>query len=320
MNQGSSFRERSGSHATWGQGLASRIFVVRPASFSYNAQTEGSNKFQQRLSLSPEALQAKALQEFDGFVHQLRETGVDVACLSDMLYPHTPDSIFPNNWVSFHPGGRVVLYPMMANNRRQETKKGFLRGLVDGFGVEIKTLLDLRIYAAREKYLESTGSMVLDHAGRLAYVCLSERSHPEPLEEACTFLGFEPVTLRAFDAEGFAIYHTNVLMSVGDDYAVICEEALHEDDRERVMSMLKSGRRNVISISQEQMAAFAANILQVRNRAGEKVILMSQSAYDALEDRQLELLGRESRLVPIPIPTIESAGGGSIRCMIAEIY
>ena len=300
--------------------LARRIFVVRPARFGYNPETEASNRFQRTPEASPAETSARAVQEFDAFVEVLRAHGVDVACLSDTLHPSTPDSIFPNNWVSIHPGGRVVLYPMMAPSRRQETRKGFLRGLVDGFGLDIATLLDLRYYAEDGKFLEGTGSMVLDHIRRDAYVCLSERSYEEPLEEVSHFLGYEPVTFRAYDADDYPIYHTNVLMSIGEDYAVVCEEAIDAGDRTRVMERLRASRPLVISIDREQMMAFAGNILQVRNREGRKLLLMSESACRAFTPAQREALGAESSLVSIPIPTIEGAGGGSIRCMIAEWF
>ena len=300
--------------------LASAIFVVRPAAFTFNPETEASNKFQQAPDSPAPDVQASALSEFDTFVKILRANDIEVACLSDTLHPATPDSIFPNNWVTFHEGGRVVLYPMQAQNRRLETKKGFLRSLVDGFGVEFTSILDLRYYAEEGKYLEGTGSMVFDHINRVAWVCLSNRSYPEPLEEVCHFLGYTSLPFRAMDVSGFPIYHTNVMMSVGEDYAIICEEAVHEADRMRVMDTLRSIREHIISITHEQMAAFAGNILQIRNKKGDKVLLMSKSAYESFDEDQRKTLGEESILLTVAIPTIEGIGGGSIRCMVAELF
>lgn len=292
--------------------------MIRPANFGFNEETAASNTFQQKNS-DQQQVQQQALKEFDAFAETLRANGVDVTIINDTPMPHKPDAIFPNNWVSFHNDGNVFLYPMQAENRRLERNEDVIRELEDRFTVH--HIMDLSRFEHEHKYLEGTGSMVLDRENKIAYACLSPRTDAEVLNTFCEQAGYTPIVFQAVDQQGKAIYHTNVLMSVASEYAVICLESIaNKDERDRVINSIEESGKEVVSISFDQMNRFAGNMLEVNNKQGKSLIVMSKSAHDSLDDDQLEALQHYSKIVSSDLSTIEINGGGSARCMLAEIF
>ena len=300
---------------------ASTVMMIRPAAFESNPLTAASNRFQGKTSASPEEQHAIALQEFDGLVDALRAAGVEVLVVDDSPEPHTPDAIFPNNWISMHADGRVVLYPMEAENRRSERRSDIVEYLGAEAGRLISEVVDLSAHEADGHYLEGTGSMVLDRVNRIAYACVSTRTHLDPLGDFAQRMGYDVVAFEAVDANGVPIYHTNVLMNVGEKLAVICDEAIPRDDqREAVLARLRESGHDVLHLRYPQLDAFAGNMLELRNAEGERVLAMSRQAYDSLDPEQLARLTANGRIVSAPIDTIESSAGGSVRCMLAEVH
>lgn len=293
----------------------SQILMIRPVDFKFNAQTAVNNKFQQASAQSD--VQTQALKEFDGFVSLLRNNGVEVTVVDDTLQPETPDSIFPNNWVSFHSGGQVFLYPMFSENRRLERREDILATL--GKDYQINNITDLSGYEAERIYLEGTGSMVLDRDNKIAYACLSLRTDQKVLEDFCAQSGYTAVTFDATDASGFPIYHTNVMMCIGNRFAVVCLESVSNAGEKTKLVQSLSGKE-IIEISLDQMNHFAGNMLQVQNKNGDPLLVMSEQAYLSLEPEQITALEQYSRLIYAPLYTIEKNGGGSARCMLAEIH
>ncbi|MFW2405942.1 MAG: citrulline utilization hydrolase CtlX [Gammaproteobacteria bacterium] len=301
--------------------LASTVMMIRPAGFESNPLTAASNRFQGRSSASPEEQQANALREFDGLVSLLREAGIEVIVVDDTPEPHTPDAIFPNNWISMHADGRVVLYPMEAENRRTERRDDIIDQLGDREGRVITEVIDLSEHEVSGHYLEGTGSMVLDRANRVAYACVSTRTHLDPLGDFAQRLGYDVVAFDAVDSNGVPIYHTNVLMNVGEELAVVCDAAIVRDDqREAVLTRLRETGHDIVSLSYAQLDAFAGNMLELRNREGERVIAMSQQAFASLNEEQRAKLAANGRIVSAAIDNIESSAGGSVRCMLAEVH
>ena len=301
---------------------AAHVLMIRPVCFAGNVQTAASNRFQ-CLDDAPQmdASQASALCEFDALAAALRDAGVDVHVVEDTPEPHTPDSIFPNNWVSFHADGTVVLYPMLAPNRRLERRLDIIETLDRQHGFHVARTIDLTHREMEEKFLEGTGSLVLDRVNRIAYACLSPRSDMDVLGEFSQRLDYDIVAFEAADASGIPIYHTNVLMSVGTDFAAICSACIEPGRRAAVIDQLRAGGRSVIDLTIDQMQHFAGNMLEIKSLTGPAIIAMSATARASLDDSQLEALtARGKRLVSVPIPTIEKLGGGSVRCMIAEIH
>jgi hypothetical protein len=293
------------------------ILMIRPVNFAYNAQTAVNNAFQ--VAGNTQDVQQKALKEFDDFVSKLRDNGIDVLVINDTPEPHTPDSIFPNNWVSFHSDGSVVLYPMYAHNRRLERKPNVLEKIKDRFTVS--HILDLSDHENQEKYLEGTGSMVLDRQKKIAYACLSPRTDKDLLTEFCNKMNYQPVVFTAVDKKGKQIYHTNVMMCVGDQYIVICLESISDaEERTMVAATIKNSGKEIIEISVAQMNQFAGNMLQVYNSKGEKFLVMSTCAYHSLTDKQIKTLTSYNKIIHSPLDTIEINGGGSARCMMAEVH
>lgn len=293
------------------------ILMIRPVNFTYNDQTAVNNAFQ--VGGHDKDVQRKALKEFDDFVLKLRNKGVVVMVVDDSPEPSTPDSIFPNNWVSFHEEGSLVLYPMYAKNRRQERKPEVLKNIKEKFSVS--KVIDLSGFEVENKYLEGTGSMVLDRDKKIAYACLSPRTDTELFKKFCDELNYRPVAFRATDLNGKAIYHTNVMMCVADRFIVICLECIADKSEQEFVSntILRSGKE-IIEISNDQMNQFAGNMLQVSNRAGEKFLVMSTKAYTSLNEEQLKKLTAYNEIIHSSLDTIETNGGGSARCMMAEIY
>ena len=290
--------------------------MIRPVNFAFNAQTAANNAFQ---STQDRDAQELALKEFNDFVVKLRGVGIDVTVLDDTPVPHTPDSIFPNNWISFHEGGEIFLYPMFAENRRMERKQHVLENLKNKF--TFSTITDLSSYESKNQFLEGTGSMVLDRQNRIAYACISERTNSDVLNDFCAKAGFHAVPFTATDQNKFPIYHTNVMMCIADAYAVICMESIADAaDRKKVTESLESTKKEIILISLEQMNQFAGNMLQVKNASGEKFLIMSSQAFRSLTPTQIEVIEKHDTIIHSELSTIERNGGGSARCMMAEIF
>ncbi|MDB5009053.1 MAG: amidinotransferase [Mucilaginibacter sp.] len=296
----------------------SHILMIRPVNFGFNDETAGSNAFQNR-DADKNNVNEKAQVEFDGMVKLLRENGVDVTVIDDTPEPYTPDSIFPNNWVTFHADGGIFLYPMQAQNRRLERREDIIAKLEDRFAV--KHVIDLSRFEADEKFLEGTGSMVLDRKNKIAYACLSPRTDSDVLHLFCEQTGYKAITFEAVDERGKAVYHTNVLMCTGSKFAVICLDSIpNPHQRIVVKESLMANHKEIIDISFDQMNQFAGNMLEVKNKAGEVLIVMSQNAYNALLEEQKTVLTKYGRLIYADINTIEINGGGSARCMMAEVH
>jgi hypothetical protein len=294
------------------------ILMIRPVNFGFNEETATTNAFQNR-DASKNGVQELALVEFDGLVKLLRENGVDVTVIDDTPEPYTPDSIFPNNWVSFHADGNIFLYPMQAENRRLERREDIISQLEDNF--KVHRIEDLSRFEVEGKYLEGTGSMVLDRTNKIAFACVSPRTNREVLALFCQQAGYKEVSFNAYDEHNQAIYHTNVLMCLGSGFAVICLDSITDaSEKNEVTSILKLTHKEIINISFEQMNHFAGNMLEVKNKAGETLIIMSQSAYKALNLSQRSALEKYGKLVYVDINAIETNGGGSARCMIAEVH
>jgi len=297
--------------------ITNHLLMIRPVDFKFNEQTAGNNKFQ--VASTESDVQSQALKEFDGFVEILRKNDVDVTVVDDTLQPETPDSIFPNNWVSFHEDGSIYLYPMFSENRRLERRKEILEGLKDKF--EVNHVSDLSFYEMQYAFLEGTGSMVLDRVNKIAYACLSVRTDEEVLNNFCMLTGYEPVSFQAVDGTNFPIYHTNVMMCIGDRFAVICLDSIPDQEEKLAVTMsLSSSGKEVIEITLDQMNHFAGNMLQVANQSAESLLVMSEQAYLSLTKDQISSLEKYARIVHAPIYTIEKNGGGSARCMLAEIH
>ena len=283
--------------------------------------TAESNVFQGRSNATPEEQHEAAILEFDALVDALRSARINVLVEDDTPDPHTPDSIFPNNWVSFHGDGRVVLYPMEAPNRRTERRPDIIDRLVNEHGFQITDVLDLSEHEAAEHFLEGTGSMVLDRSNRVAYACLSSRTQLDPLGDFAQRMDYDVVSFDAVDRNGVPIYHTNVLMNVGEAVAVICDEAIARDDqREAVLARLRETNHSIVHLSYDQLDAFAGNMLELRNNDGERVLAMSTQAWDSLDATQRASLQKNAKIVCVSIDTIESSAGGSVRCMLAEVH
>lgn len=301
--------------------LASAVLMIRPVRFESNPHTAASNKFQGRNEASPEQQQIDAAKEFDGLRTALESNGIQVIQINDTEEPHTPDAIFPNNWVSFHADGTVVLYPMEAPNRRTERRPDIIDALSDEFGFQVRQVLDLSAHENEAQYLEGTGSLVLDRVNRVAYACLSSRTNLNALGDFAQRMDYKVVAFDAVDREGAAIYHTNVLMNVGEELAVICDEAIpRKDQREAVVKSLLDTGHDVIFLTFDQMNAFAGNMLELRSASGERVIAMSEQAKQSLTPSQLEKIEANAKIISAPIDRIESSAGGSVRCMLAELH
>ncbi len=300
---------------------ASDVLMIRPVRFTGNPQTSSSNVFQQIGAVPDEAAQRLARAEFDALAEALVRAGVGVHVLEDTPEPHTPDSIFPNNWVSFHSDGTVVLYPMLAPNRRIERRADVLEDLSTRRGFFASRVIDLTHYEQDGKYLEGTGSLVLDRFNRVAYACVSARTDLDVLGDFAQQLDYDVVAFEATDSTGYPIYHTNVLMAVGTRFAAVCATCVREDARAAVLERLRMSGRALLELSYDQMHAFAGNMLEVRSGTGASIVALSQQAFDSLSAQQRELLAQHADgIVAVPIPTIETLGGGSVRCMLAEVH
>ncbi|HSN17777.1 MAG TPA: arginine deiminase-related protein [Gammaproteobacteria bacterium] len=298
---------------------ASAVLMIRPANFGANPETAGSNAFQQSLE-SGAGVQAKALTEFDALVEVLRTAGVVVEVFEDRTEPVTPDAVFPNNWVSFHADGSAWLYPMLALNRRWERRPDILEALKSERGYRLADVHDLSHSELDGRFLEGTGSLVLDRVNRIAYACLSPRTDARLLQEWGAQSGYAVVSFRARDTKGRPIYHTNVMLCIGSGFALGCFDCVDAADRERVIQRLADTGHEVVPISPYQMEAFAGNMLELTGRYGGHVLAMSSRAERALNPAQRGTLEKYASIVSSPIDTIEACAGGSVRCMLAEIH
>ncbi len=300
---------------------AGAVLLVRPASFGFNGQTAASNAFQHDPpgDAPPAALADAALREFEAVGELLTRAGVQVVVAQDTAQPIKPDAVFPNNWVSFHRDGTVVLYPLLAANRRPERRDDIVRLAAREAHFVVKHRVDLSGREGQARYLEGTGSLVLDRASRIAYACLSPRTDRQVLEEFAQALRYETVIFQALDVAGRAIYHTNVMMAVGERFAVLCTQAIASaDERAAVLARLQTTGHEVLDISPAQMHCFAGNLLQLRGDAG-AVVALSNTAWDSLDAGQRRRLERHGHLALADIPHIERFGGGGVRCMLAEL-
>jgi len=295
-----------------------KIFIVEPVAFGYNAETAKNNYFQQNDNALESEIQSKACAEFIYLAQKLRAKNIDVKIFKDTLAPNTPDSIFPNNWISFHANKTIALYPMFAKNRRLERRKD----IIESF--EIERIIDYSVNEKNNLYLEGTGSLILDRVNKVAYAALSERTSKEILLQFCADFSYEAVSFHSFHTvanKRLPIYHTNVMMSVADKFAIICLNSIDdENERKMITNKLIDTGKEIIEISEEQILNFAGNMIQLRNQKNEKFLVMSQNAFDSLTPKQILKLKTYNDFIVASIPTIEKYGGGSVRCMIAEIF
>jgi hypothetical protein len=296
--------------------FASTILMIRPAAFGFNSQTASNNSFQQQASIP--GLQLKVLEEFDNMVATIRAANIDVIVIDDTPQPVKPDAIFPNNWFCTLPDGSINTFPMFAKNRRIERRADIIEQLKKDY--QVHQLYDWTKEEAKGVYLEGTGSMVMDHDQKVIYACISERTNTALLKQFASKNGYEACCFVAKDKKGLAIYHTNVLMCIGNWFSIVCDEVIDYNDQAAFLNRMKQANKQVIGISYYQMLQFAGNMLQLQNRNGDAVLVMSGSAFHSLKENQKLQLQQYTTLLPVHIPTIERLGGGSARCMVAEIF
>lgn len=293
--------------------------MIRPAAFGFNEETAANNYFQSNPGISKEELQQKALLEFDNMVQTLRNHEIDVLVVEDTKVPAKPDAIFPNNWLSTSPDGVVTVFPMFAPNRRLEKRDDILKMLADQFIV--KDVQDWSEFEVEGRFLEGTGSMLFDYENKMIYAAVSERTNLSVLEKFAATNDYQAIVFLATDKNGMPVYHTNVVMTLGENFAVLCEEAIDEEwELIAVRQLLESTGHSIIAITREQMHCFAGNMLPVKNNKGEVLLIMSKTAFDSLRKEQKQMLEAYAKLSPIAVPTIEEVEGGSVRCMMAEVF
>lgn len=295
------------------------ILLVRPSNFIFNAETAANNVFQNNIEEDNASINAKVLQEFENVKAQLIQKGIDVTIIDDTKSPIKPDAIFPNNWVSFHEDGTVVLYPMFAANRRAERRLDIIETIKEKF--EVKKIIDFSLYENENKFLEGTGSIVFDHVHKIAYACLSPRTNKEIFVKLCDVLYYKPIYFTACDEAGQKIYHTNVMMCIAEKIVIICTESIvDKNERDMVLKSFRNTEHEIIDISFAQMNNFAGNMLALKTNVGKSLLALSQTAYHSLMPKQKDSIEKYYELLPLAIPTIETIGGGSVRCMMAEIF
>jgi len=305
--------------------ITAHIMMMRPVGFKYNTQTAVNNYYQKVLdNLSPQEANEKATAEFDEFVKKLRAEGINVYVFQDDAIPDTPDSIFPNNWVSFHSDGRIALYPMYAKNRRLERREEIFDILADDFGFDVDEIEDFSEFENEGLYLEGTGSMILDRENKLVYAAVSERTDMDVLDSFCQRFAYEPIAFKAYqhhDGKRMQIYHTNVMMCLGSSFSVICLTCIDDiNERKIVKDTLKESGKKIVEITEAQKEHFAGNMLNVCNNKGEEYCVMSTAAFNALRPDQIEAIEKHAKILHSSLDTIEALGGGSARCMMAEIF
>lgn len=299
----------------------SRVLLVRPASFGFNAETASSNAFQQQPGTGTGDIQAAAMSEFNALASALKAAGVSIIEVTDRPAPPKPDAIFPNNWVSFHDDGSVVLYPMQAVSRRAERSFAVLEKLARAGWIHLGRIIDLAHLEGRGLFLEGTGSLVFDRVRAVAYAGLSVRTDLRAIREFSRATGIAVRTFATRDGQGKPVYHTNVMLALGEQFAVVCAEAVaDEPERRALLQALAGSGREIISITLAQMSSFAANILELETACGDRIIVMSSGARAAFSPVQIARLRKFGEIVTVSIPTIEKVGGGSVRCMMAEVF
>jgi hypothetical protein len=293
--------------------------MVRPDYFGFNTETAQSNTFQKDVLICEnQHVRRDAMSEFENFVETLRARDIDVLVFDSPKNTQTPDAVFPNNWISMHEDGKLILYPMLTKNRRIERNPIIVDEISKKF--KVTNLIDFTREENYDRILEGTGSIVFDHVNRVAYANQSARTNRNLFYDVCSLLDYTGVFFKATDQEGLDIYHTNVLMTIGSGYAVICKEAIDKDDLGEVINNLQGSGLEVVEISYNQMNSFAGNMIELQNRKGELFLVMSQTAFQSLNELQKDQLSNYATLVYADISTIESVGGGSARCMIAGIH
>ncbi|WP_424963858.1 citrulline utilization hydrolase CtlX [Ekhidna sp.] len=303
--------------------ITNHLMMIRPVAFHMNEQTAVNNYYQKvEEGASAEEIQKHALKQFDQFVEKLRSEGVDVTVFDDTPDPATPDSIFPNNWISFHQDGVLRLYPMYAENRRLERREDIVAALKEKF--KVSEVISFTDWEQKAAYLEGTGSLLLDRQNKIAYAAISDRTMPEVLEDFCDEAGFDPVTFHALqtvDGKRLPIYHTNVMMCLGEEFSVVCLDSIDDlEERENLVETLEETDKEIIEITEEQKEQFAGNMLQVLGKDDQRLVVMSSAAFHSLSNEQKARLSKHGKLVHSDIHTIEKLGGGSARCMMAEIF
>ena len=302
--------------------ITNTVLMVRPVRFRMNEETVVNNYFQEEMDLKNEEINRQAQQEFDAFVHKLREVGVKVIGVDDIYEQNTPDSVFPNNWITFHQNGNVAIYPMFAENRRRERREDIL-DKVEEEGFLIENVYDYTDAEQENIFLEGTGAMVLDRVHRKAYCALSPRADEELFIEFCEDFEYTPVIFKAYqkvDGKQVPIYHTNVMMALGEDFAIVCLDTITDkSERKNLLHHLKEDKKEIISITSEQMCQYAGNMLQVQGKDS-TYLVMSDTAYNALTPQQIQTIEKYTQILHSNLETIETCGGGSARCMLAEVF
>lgn len=299
---------------------SSHIMMVRPANFGFNEQTAESNAFQTNDQSVPQSeISTKAIAEFDAMVAKLRSVGIHVKVIQDTPVPVKPDAVFPNNWVSFHNNGTLVTYPMFTPNRQAEIREEILLEIKKEY--KVKKHVRFERFIRTGIYLEGTGSMILDRENRIVYACISARTQPDLLYNFAEWAEYEPILFLSKDAEGLEIYHTNVMMALGETFVVICLDSIPDPEEKRILlNKFAETNKEVIEISYMQMLSFAGNMLQLRNDKGDTYLVMSDQAHKSLTHEQIVKIQTHTNILPVKIDTIENFGGGSARCMIAENF
>lgn len=301
-----------------------QILMIHPAIFRRNEQTE-DNLFQHDDSIDVETATQRAQHEFDGLVSLLLDKGIDVVVVNALEAADTPDALFPNNWVSFHSDGRAALYPMRAENRRRERREEIIDFVCNELGLELNEIVDFTEFEEHDKFLEGTGSLVLDRLNNKAYAALSERTDRQAVERFCEALGYEGILFHAVhitkEGQPAPVYHTNVVLSIGTSFALVCSEAIADDEeREMVLGSLREHQREIIELTTQQMNSFAGNALEVLNNEGQRFVVMSERAHKCLTAEQISKLELHAEILSAPLYTIENLGGGSARCMLCEVF
>lgn len=303
--------------------ITDTLLMIEPAAFGYNTETAVNNYFQSKALHNASEIHTAALSEFRNMVEVLRTNGIKVIVVPDTAEPVKPDAIFPNNWISFQKDNRVAMYPMFAPNRRAERRVDVVEQVI-GQGFNISQMVDYSVYERENRFLEGTGSMIFDRTNRIAYAAISPRTDAQLFAWFCNDFGYRPVTFKAMqnvNGQRLPVYHTNVVMSIAENYAVVCLECVdNSEEREILEKMFTETGKEIVEISEKQMHRFAGNILQVKNDKNERLLLMSQTAFVALDENQKIKLSSFNRIIAIPVPTIEKYGGGSVRCMMAEVF
>ncbi len=303
--------------------ITTKVLMIKPTKFYYNVETAVNNAYQKDLKEDPNLVQTRALNEFDSLVEKIKSVGIEVDVINDTSTPYTPDSIFPNNWFSSHQDGKLIIYPMFANDRRLERTK-FLSNLKEIQNKTSITVLDLTYFEKDDKFLEGTGALVLDRINKIAYCSLSPRANEDVLKEFCNLTNYKAIKFHSVQNINnilTPIYHTNVMMGVTENFVVICLDSITDlKEREKVITSISNSGKEIINITLNQVLKFCGNVLELKNLKGDRYTLMSKSAFQGFTKEQLEIIKKSSEIIFSDITTIETYGGGSVRCMIAELF